>query len=186
MKLLNSLSNNYFDWMCSLISDKEHDSSDYYKLLSYLNDIEFTYIIPMDENRAIDGVDFRYRFAYENHFSREFIDRYLSNRPCSVLEMMVSLAFACEENIMDDPKFGNRTGKWFWGMIDNLGLGKMTDDVFDVKRVDKVITKFLDRKYQSNGKGGLFTLKHCRYDLREVDIWYQMMWYLVENFDFSV
>ena len=37
----------------------------YRKLLEYLHTIEFTYILVMDSNRAEDGTDLRYRFAYE-------------------------------------------------------------------------------------------------------------------------
>ena len=92
--------------------------------------------------------------------------------------MMVALAIRCEENIMDDPSYGNRTGQWFWGMIVNLGLGFMTDSRFDEKFVDDVIFRFLNREYEPDGKGGLFTVRNCKYDLRTVEIWYQMCWYL--------
>ena len=184
---LNSLANEYFDWMCELIGDDRHYRyNSYIRLLLYLNEIEFTYILEMDSNRAVDGIDLRYRFAYEKNYSREYIKKYLDIRPCSVLEMMVALSFSCEESVMDDPDIGNRTGQWFWGMIDNLCLDNMTDDNFNEFYIDEVITRFLNRDYKANGEGGLFTLKHCDKDLRDVDIWYQMMWYLVENFDFSI
>ena len=94
----------------------------YRKLLRELHRIEFTYSIPMDGNRAEDGVDLRYRFGYENGYSSSMISVYLDNRMCSVLEMMIALAIRCEEHIMDDPDIGNRTGQWFWNMIVNLGL----------------------------------------------------------------
>ena len=96
---------------------------------------------------------------------------------CSVLEMMVALSIKCED-IMGDDRFGDRTGQWFWGMIVNLGLGSMTDDRFDELYAEDVINIFLDRRYDPDGKGGLFRIKHCRQDLRNVEIWYQMCWYL--------
>jgi hypothetical protein len=92
--------------------------------------------------------------------------------------MMVALSVRCEETIMDDPRIGDRTGQWFWGMISSLGLGSMMDNQFDKEYVDSVIDRFLKREYEPNGKGGLFTIKRCRYDLRSVEIWYQMCWYL--------
>ena len=92
--------------------------------------------------------------------------------------MLIALAIRCEEHIMDDPDIGNRTGQWFGGMIDNLGLGSMYDENFDRDYVDEKIGIFLNRDYERNGKGGLFTVKHCKYDLRTVEIWYQMCWYL--------
>ena len=63
-------------------------------------------------------------------------------------------------------------------MINNLGLGDMIDSRFDEFYVEETIDIFLNREYQSNGKGGLFTIKNCDYDLREVEIWYQLCWYL--------
>ena len=79
---------------------------------------------------------------------------------------------------MDDPKMGNRTSQWFWGMINSLGLSGMYDDNFDKDFVYEVVYRFLDRDYEPDGRGGLFTIKNCDKDLREVEIWYQLCWYL--------
>ena len=110
--------------------------------LKELHRIEFTYSIPMDGNRAEDGVDLRYRFGYENGYSSSMISTYLDNRMCSVLEMMIALAIRCEEHIMDDPDVGNRTGQWFWNMIVNLGLGSMNDSKFDRDYVEDIVQRF--------------------------------------------
>ena len=40
------------------------------------------------------------------------------------------------------------------------------------------VRRFMDGKYKPNGKGGLFTIPSCERDLRTVEIWYQMNWYL--------
>ena len=149
-------------------------------LLSHLHNIDFTYTIPMDGNRAEDGTDLRYRFGYENSYDGAIIATYLDDRPCSVLEMLIALAIRCEEHIMDDPDIGNRTGQWFDDMISNLGLSRMTDARFDKNYVNRVIDKFLNREYGRNGEGGLFTVEHCPRDLRSVEIWYQMCLYLDE------
>jgi hypothetical protein len=98
--------------------------------------------------------------------------------PCSVFEMMIALAIRCEENIMDDPSKGDRTGQWFWGMITNLGLGSMMDHRFNKIFVDDTIKRFLDRDYEPDGKGGLFRIRNTNKDLRTVEIWYQLCWYL--------
>ena len=79
---------------------------------------------------------------------------------------------------MDDPLVGDRTGQWFWGMVTSLGLGSMMDDRFDKRYVEDVVVKFLNREYEPNGKGGLFTIKNCDQDLRDVEIWVQLLWYL--------
>lgn len=132
----------------------------------------------MDGNRAEDGIAFRYRFGDENSYEQSQIATYIDNRPCSVLEMMMALSFRCEDQIMEDLEIGNRMGQWFWNMIVSLGLGSMNDEEFDKDYVDYVIDKFLNREYEPDGTGGLFTIKNCKYDLRTIDIWYQMCFYL--------
>ncbi len=174
----NELNNKYFEWMYQLVCDNQRLS--YRKLLSYLHNVEFIYIIEMDGNRAKDGIDLRYRFGYEQGYDNQTISTLLDNRPCSILEMLIALAIRCEEHIMDDPDIGNRTGQWFWNMIINLGLDSMHDSMFDENYVENVVSRFLDRKYKWNGEGGLFTIEHCKRDLRTVEIWYQMCWYLDE------
>lgn len=176
------LNSRYFNWMCQLVCTDKRNSRrlSYQKLLYFLHGIDFRYSIEMDGNREADGIDLRYRFGYENSYDDAVIATYLDDRPCSVLEMMIALAIRCEEDIMGDPDIGNRTGKWFWLMIQNLGLDDMSDDIFNADYVSQIIDRFLDRQYERDGKGGLFTVKHCKYDLREEEIWYQMCWYLDE------
>lgn len=158
----------YFEWMYDLVCEGRYARGiSYRKLLGYLHEVEFTYTISNDANRAEDGIDLRRRFPYG----------FALDGPCSVLEMMIALAIRCEESIMDDPKVGNRTGQWFWRMVTNLGLGSMSDNRFDEKLVKNVIERFLDRDYEPDGRGGLFTVC-CDYDLRDVEIWIQLGWYL--------
>lgn len=169
----NEIKKYYFDWLCDFVCrDRYSKSISYRMLLTRLHDTEFTYSIPMDQNRAINGTALRWRFFGETGCNLRDDD------PCSVLEMMVALAIECEETIMDDPRVGDRTGQWFWSMIVNLGLGSMTDYKFDDIYVDEVIRRFLNREYEPNGRGGLFTIRDCDRDLRNVEIWNQMCWHL--------
>lgn len=179
-RVLELIETDYFEWIYNIIcNDKYSKRVSYRKLLKHLHDREFTYILDMDGNRAEDGRDLRYKFACEYRSSRKnTILNYLQDGPCTVLEMMVALAMRCEDQIMDNPDMGNRTGQWFWNMIVNLGLGSMSDSKFDEDYTDEVIDRLLNREYKANGEGGLFTVNNCRYDLRDVEIWYQMCWYL--------
>lgn len=162
----------YFEWMFDLVCEGRYARGiSFRKLLRYLHDVEFTYIIPNDSNRAEDGIDLRRRFSYETYILGR-------DDPCSVLEMLIALSIRCEESIMDDPRIGDRTSQWFWRMITNLGLSSMTDDRFDERIVDNVIDRFLNREYEPDGRGGLFTVRYCDYDLRDVEIWIQLGWYL--------
>lgn len=168
--------NEYFEWMSNLVCVGAHFKRvSYRKLLMRLHDTEFRYSIANDANRAEDGVDIRRRFAAE--FGIDNVSAYLTG-PCSVLEMMIALSIRCEEHIMDDPDIGDRTSKWFWGMVSNLGLNIMTDTRFNKRFVDERLAIFLDREYGPDGTHGLFTVENSPCDLRTVEIWYQMCWYL--------
>lgn len=169
----------YFNWMCDLVAGKRFKKLPFVKLLTYLHETPFTYDVLKDQNREADGIDLRYRYAVFvlKEKSPDFITDNLQG-PCSVFEMMVALALRCEETIMDDPQIGDRTGQWFWGMIVSLGLGGMFDDRYDELLVRDNVEKFLNREYAPDGTGGLFTIKGSREDLREVEIWTQLCWYL--------
>lgn len=175
----HEINEDYFEWLYEgMCGNRYSKNISYRKLLEHLHNTNFRYTISNDKNRASDGIDLRYSFALSQgcEDEPELITDYLKG-PCSVFEMMVALAQRCE-SVMDDPKIGDRTGQWFWGMINNLGLGGMNDNRYDEQYIDDVIDTFLDREYKSNGKGGLFTIRNCEYDLREVEIWYQLCWYL--------
>lgn len=168
--------NEYFEWLYGMVC--EHRLSNrisYRKLLMCLHDAEFTYSIPNDQNRAENGVYLRWRFACD--LGMRDVPECLDG-PCSVLEMMVALAVQCEETLMDDPTYGNRLGQWFWGMIVNMGLGAMTDDRFDRKFVNDAIDRLLNREYDHDGRGGLFTVRNCHRDMRDVEIFWQLCYYL--------
>ena len=172
----NNVTIDYFDWMYNLVCRNRYSKNiSFKKVFSYLNDTKFTYSIRMDLNRAKDGTELRRRYANEFKIANIY-DRICG--PCSVLEMMIALAIRCEETIMDDENFGDRTDQWFWDMMKNLGLGHMDDDEFDEEYVSGVITRFLNRDYEPDGRGGLFFVRNCDIDLRDVEIWIQMLWYL--------
>lgn len=179
MSYYDEITNEYYKWLVKKISGKPAASRvSYHKLLQFLHTVEFRWIIDSDENRAEDGINMRWRFAvYKGHEEDpdEILD--ILEGPCSVLEMMIALAIRCED-IMDDPSVGDRTPQWFWNMIANLGLGTMHDDHFDKSSVRNILDRFMNREYEPTGRGGLFRLRSCRADLREVEIWYQMCWYL--------
>ena len=162
----------YFEWIFQKILGHR-----YRNLLRYLFDREFYFDIPMDENRLIDGVDLRYRFADEVGIPVMVIDKKFDNSKCSVLEMMVALSIRIEESIMYDPEYGDRTSVWFWEMIKSLDID-MKDYEYDEYYVASSVSNFLNRNYLPNGKGGLFTIPNTNVDLRNVEIWYQMNLYI--------
>lgn len=177
MTTYDIINNDYFNWLyAKACGDRYSDEISYRKLLTQLHDTKFTWVLNRDENRASDGINLRRRFG-EYYAPIDYAEEYLTE-PCSVLEMLLALAIRCEETIMDDPAYGDRTTQWFWGMIATLGLGDMSDDNYDKRLVTSVLRRFLNRDYEPDGRGGLFHIRNCACDLREVEIWVQLCWYL--------
>lgn len=168
----------YFDWMSSLAIPDRDRRERYSDLLYTLNETKFYFTIPLDENRYIDGIQLRNRFAYEMDIPSDYVCDVLNNRECSMLEMMVALALRGEEHIMKNPDIGNQLSCWFEEMIKSLKLDEMTNDNFDPDWVRYRMDALLNHEYEPDGSGGLFTIKNPRRDLRKVEIWYQMCWYL--------
>ena len=183
---MNDVSNAYFEWLCSLISNGcpvARSAYKFDKLLLFLHNTDFRYSIPRDGNRYEDGINMRYRFSREKHIPYSQVKADIGDKHCSMLEMMVALAARCEEQIMSNIEYGDRTGVWFWSMVENLGLIEMNDRYFVEDFCQHVIDRFLDRKYQANGVGGLFRVDVVDenlyfVDLTNYEIWCQAMWYL--------
>ena len=159
----------YFEWIYQLVGGKG-----YSLLLTHIFNTDFYPILPMDDNRTMDGCELRYKFAYECNYPSSVIDVKFDSNKCNILEMMVGLAMRVEDTIMSDSDFGDRTVMWFWMMIKSLGLYNMTDIRYDEDEVDRILTTFLNRGYEPNGAGGLFTVNNTSKDMRDIEIWYQM------------
>lgn len=176
----NALTSAYFNWLVDIACYDQYRTAKrtYSKLLRYLFERDFdVFIIEADINRAADGVKLRSQFGDEMSYTDETVNRYLTGS-CSILEMMVALSLRCEIHIMCNSSIGDRTGRWFWEMISNLGLNDSTDYQYDKKYVEAVIDALINRDYKPNGKGGLFLIENSRQDQRGVEIWYQMCGYM--------
>ena len=179
----NYLLNLYFNWMCSVAFPDEHIRSHYSNALTLLNTINFTYLIDLDENRMLDGLDLRYHFSYGTKLPYEYVSEELNDIPCSVLEMMIALALRCENSIMSNSNYGDRTSEWFWKMFTNLGLDKYPDEIWNetiYQVATGIINRFLQREYEPDGTGSLFRFNSPSFDMRNVEIWDQMCLYMSE------
>lgn len=163
----------YSKWLFDLV-DSEHK---YSKLYALLHSIPFRFSMEMDGNRYEDGLCLRRDYIYEKHLNSDLYDS-MASKPCSVMEMMVALACRCEQHIMQNGDYGNRTEQWFKYMISSLGLIKETDDQFDERFCRWAVDKCLNRAYSPNGIGGLFYIPNASEDLRKIEIWDQAMLYL--------
>ena len=176
MRIEDRINADYFEWMYEIICERRFARGiSYRRLLTQLHDREFIYFVPYDENRAAEGIALRYRYCLL-HDCEDL--EWCLDGPCSVLEMMLALAIHCEESIMVDPDMDDRTSQWFWNMISNLGLGGATDNNYSERLVDDVITRLLNREYEPDGRGGLFRVRGWHRDMRDAEIWHQLMAYI--------
>ena len=173
------LYNAYYHWLLDIVMYKEMKRSgrEYKKLLRAMKDKQFTVVVPNDINRLEDGKYLRFTFQEETGFEGEI------KGSCSFLEMCIGLAVRMNRDIFEpDPSY--RPARWFWTMMENCGLDKYTDDIFDDLIVNKLMDRVIKRTYSKTGKGGLFPIKHPNNDQRNVELWYQMQQYVMENFDY--
>ena len=141
----------YKEWLINDIYNREFSIS-YDKLFNKMFDTEFRYS-PIDKNRAFDGVYLRYVYADAEGMDEKLAEKEFDIFPCSVLEALVALARRCEEDIMGDSNiYGDRTGQWFWEMLDNIGLTKYNDSNYDDREVSDILDHFMDREYGPHGE----------------------------------
>ena len=164
--------NEYFNWLYFMVVPRP-DRDHYRKLFVMLHGMEFKYFVPYDENRASDGMNLRWYFVDDG--GDDEILRW--KEPCTVLEMLISVAMHMDK-IVGDPEGELDIRHWFWMMLDNLDLSAMTDDKYDRMYVYGRVNLFMNREYEPDGDGNIIYIPDCKDDLRKVEIWWQMCWYL--------
>lgn len=188
MKERKSLNDEYFSWLC----DQIKTSRTYIKLCKELHKIRFRWTVHNDDNRASDGFGLRYYFIEENHLDETHLEvRYLLKGEATVLEVMVALAQRMNDLMYKLNDRENHSGRWFKEMLTNLRLDEYTDNrepgerfrEMTEQKIWRVVDILLDRTYDYDGSGSLFPLKQKpRKDMRKVEIYYQLMLWLDENF----
>lgn len=166
----NSVSDSrYFVWL----GKKVGMGADHSKLMKMLGTIEFKWKLPLDENRAFDGLKLRNEYTGKGGI----ISKDLAELGCSVLEMLVGLSVRIERDLMGTPG-DDHPERWFWEMLENLGVAEQNDDDFDNIFVSKVVTNWMF----GAGKDNIFVLKQHGKEFKNLQIWDQMMAYLNENY----
>lgn len=169
----------YVEWLykrCIGALQQRNPSRTYWKLAKHLHSIPFEWHVRNDENRAEDGKLLRDQFIDE--MDVEDIEIGWLQLDASVLEMLIALADrAAFETDM-------AAGDWFWIFMENLGLKDYNDRAWDdevEQHVNEICARLIHRRYQRNGAGGLFPLRHAIQDQRNVELAYQMATYLLEG-----
>lgn len=169
----------YFDWLCELINLR-YDQ--YEILIRELYSIDYIWVRPLDSDRAEDGLILRKTYHSSQGFSGS-----LDDKPCSVLEVLITLAQAMNF-ILDDDDRGDRTRIWFWELIKNLGLTDFTNVKIEqssysiLNTVRYICEIWMLRQFQYDGRGSPFPLRHPYEDQRSLDMVRQLNAYVLENY----
>lgn len=172
------LENAYFEWLAVQVVNTRlrNPRQSSWHLLRQLHATEFRWIIHNDDNRVADGKELRTEFL-ELH-GESAVDDW-DSQGCSFLEMLIALsrrlAFQTE---------GASPAEWFWHMLGNVGLHISDLDYESLRMhdyVDQVLQALNNRTYDKNGRGGLFPLRESDIDQTQVELWYQMNYYLLER-----
>jgi len=173
----------YFDWLFDLIKNK--NSQDLKEFISDLHHLGFYCIVPNDDNRIQDAFELRKRYLID--FPNGKVPERKSSLSCSMLELLIALAERMDF-ILNDGNNTNRIHWWFWLFIDNLKLQKYTSYDADKERKKEInqgiIRKLVEREYSGDGNGGIFPLNYPYRNQQRLELWYQMMDYINENYDF--
>lgn len=159
----------------------------YENLFELLQNIEFTWLIERDENRAGDGLELRddYEFSIDITDSDNLLVEDFMNCPCSVLEMLIGLAIRVDEEYLGDPA-DPHPEDFFWEMIKNLDLDCFTNRILQKRsNVDVLqarIRIWLKRRFAKNGLGSPFPVYNDDRNQRDLEIWDQMNSYINENY----
>lgn len=176
MKMDVALEELYFTWLYDQVGNSKAKSrtKSYDMLMRKLFLTEFVYFVFNDDNRWEDGKELRYQFLVDNEI--DSVDSEFIDIGCSFLEMLIALCHRISF-LTDTP-----TQAWFWHILGNLGIADCNDAAGDFDaHVDGVLERVIFRLYEPDGKGGMFPLRRPEHDQRQVEIWYQMSAYLIEN-----
>lgn len=175
----------YYIWLRGqALQDDEH--SNYNALLRMLHSMPFYWILPLDEDRAIDGLNLRIDYQRSIENLDVYVDD-LDDEDASVLEVLVGIARRMSYLISEDDYPGMTPSVCFWILIENLGLLKYTDDalkndMYSLLDLNGDVIRWMQRLFDYDGTGSPFPLRQPPCDQREETITYQMNRYILENF----
>lgn len=172
----------YFNWLCVRVKITPLKRR-YMEMARTMHGVRFIpAIYETDENRANDGLQLRVEYIEKYGMVGSACDR----GKCTMLEFLVGLAKRMSF-LMGTESDPHQTAKYFWKMIDNLGLTKYDDEHWLECNGEFHVLDAMDRiinySYCADGSGGLFPLKYVKGDQRKREIWYQMQNWITENAD---
>lgn len=171
----------YFEWLKEQVSFEGGrvftESEDRILGILFLMDFEFS--MPMDKNRAKDGLILRKIWGNRRLEAGEKVDLgaiFEGKEQCSMLEMLLGLAIRMEDLLFEPGQ--NHISKWFWEMIDNSEWPKILEKE-GVKELKKAILAWTTEKPWPKAQN---PFKKAHFSGQE--IWYQMHEYVGEKCGF--
>lgn len=163
---MNEDERDYLDWLIEISNDHVHTPPNYSELLELLHSYEFDVSNDsLDSSRAGDGL--RLRLMYDPMCTL------YSDAPCTFLELFLGLAIRIDSELLHIGAKGDRTSKWFWLMLENLGVIGCTNGNVDEDYVIGLLKNFINRSYDIDGTGGNIFVVNSEYDLRSLNLWQQ-------------
>lgn len=179
----------YFEWLESFTVDETQDDyrrPEYHLLIRKLWQIPYYGRIGNDKNREVDGLDLRTRYnsilAKNSGIEMEQMpDIHALFGECRVLEMLIALSMHMYD-FMQDMGVYNSVSRWFWEILQNIGLDWLDDDCYEEEHGDDFVSKTINDILEGVGKkgrpGGWFWVKNWQ----NLEVWYQMHEYLGKFF----
>lgn len=169
-----ALKEEYLRWLEPQLKD-EHATrtKTYWDLANLMFETEFTWSVPMDDNRLVDAMDLRVEFA---RLFRASPNRLRSLGPPSFLEVLIVLS-----RKMAFTAGGSAPG-WAWQLLNNIELLRMSDPLSRAKynRAQEIMHVVISRTYAPDGTGGFFPLAWPDDDQTKIELWYQLNAYVEE------
>lgn len=148
-------------------------------ILAILHNTKFEVVLPMDENRAKDGISLRNIWLFERPCDYQNSDefRVWMSMPCSVLEALVALS---EKMVM---QLDSSVSFCFATLLDNIGIKRYRNYVelgaVEAEDISRRLDIFMRRKYNPDGTGGgAFPIEGTNIDMLQTELLYQMYAYV--------
>lgn len=175
----------YYIWLLDAVATKA-EQNNYSLAFNSLYSTPFVSYDEFDDNLKENALSLRDDFLDRSRTARKLIDIYGDiNWSVGILEIMVYLATKIEDTIMSNPDYGDRTGLWFWYMMESLDIIQFDNNHFDEPNVSQKLDNFVERRYEKNGFGGLFTVDKRGFDARKTNIWQQAMTFITDFANFN-
>lgn len=186
--LRTRLESHYIQWLYSKVGLGDRVYGRYWRIITRLWKRNFISLVKNDDNRINDAIALRRQFEDEEGYREGAVDMLFEDfNGCTMLEMMVAFAMRIQSDIMWDPDKDDRTPLWFWSMLENAGLNleASTDDKFGKDQfiyLENLLDRVINRTYTKTGIGSFFPIKFSKRDMRKTELWYQMQFWIDENY----